>query len=196
MQLPSGLIAGMDETGRGSWAGPVLAAAVILHKGCRLPGLKDSKLLNSQQREKLYAKITQSCPYGVGLATQEEVDASGLLHATFLAFSRALEALPVKPDYLLVDGRDHFHFPIPHEFLIRGDQFVRCISAASILAKVSRDRLMVEYAHHFPQYGFDQHKGYGTLEHQAALRKHGPCALHRQSYAPLIALKWPQESFL
>lgn len=187
---------GMDEAGRGSWAGPVVAAAVVLPKGLRLGGLNDSKLVLPAKREELFEKITQFCAYGVGLASHEEVDRFGLLRATFFAFKRALENLPVKADHILIDGRDKFAFVIPHTSIIRGDQKVRCISAASIIAKVTRDRLMVEYAKRYPQYGFDLHKGYGTEVHQSALREHGPCELHRKSYEPLKKLQCIQEAFL
>lgn len=194
--MTEGLIAGMDEAGRGSWAGPVVAAAVILPRGLRLGGLNDSKLVPEAKRELLYKKITEVCDYGIGFATHEEVDEFGLLHATFRAFKRALEGLKQKPDHILVDGRDKFSFAIPHTSIIRGDQKVRCISAASILAKVTRDRLMVEYAVKYPQYGFEQHKGYGTELHQQALRERGPCELHRKSYEPIRNLEWSQETFL
>lgn len=200
-QTHKGLIAGenvvgMDEAGRGSWAGPVVAAAVMLPHGLRLPGLNDSKLVRPEKREMLFEKITAACDYGIGIASHEEVDEFGLLHATFLAFQRALESLKTKPDHILIDGRDHFSFAIPHTSIIRGDQTVRCISAASILAKVTRDKLMIEYAAEYPQYGFAIHKGYGTQSHQRALRDYGPCDLHRKSYAPLQKLKWVQEAFL
>lgn len=187
--LPEGTIVGMDEAGRGSWAGPVVAAAVILPRGLRLGGLNDSKLVLPAKREELFGKIIKTCAYGVGLASHEEVDQCGLLQATFYAFKRALENLPVKADHILIDGRDKFAFVIPHTSIIRGDQKVRCISAASIIAKVTRDRLMVEYSKKYPQYGFDIHKGYGTEVHQEALRTHGPCELHRKSYEPLKKLQ-------
>lgn len=186
----------MDEAGRGSWAGPVVAAAVILPKGLRLGGLNDSKLVLPAKREELYEKIVQVCAYGVGIASHEEVDRLGLLQATYKAFRRALESLPATADHILIDGRDKFSFPIPHLSIIRGDQKVRCISAASIIAKVTRDRLMIEYARKYPHYGFELHKGYGTQEHQQALKQWGPCDLHRKSYAPLKNLKWVQEAFL
>ncbi len=194
--LPRGLIAGMDEAGRGSWAGPVVAAAVILPRGLHLHGLNDSKLVTPEKRKILFKKITRTCEFGIGSATEGEVDEHGLLHATFLAFERALENLKTRPDHLLVDGRDRFQFKVPHTSIIRGDQKVRCISAASIVAKVSRDQIMVEYGAKYPEYGFELHKGYGTQAHQRALQDYGPIELHRKSYQPLKNLKWKQEAFL
>lgn len=198
MKNPSsvGILAGMDEAGRGSWAGPVVAAAVILPKKCRLPGLNDSKLLTEKKREALFKLITTHCAYGVGVASHEEVDQFGLLHATFLAFRRALETLPQKPTELWIDGRDRFDFGLQKHSVIRGDSTYRCIAAASIIAKVTRDHLMVEWAQRYPNYGFEEHKGYGTERHQKALQKLGPSDIHRKSYAPLIKLKWAQEAFL
>lgn len=181
----------MDEAGRGSWAGPVVAAAVILPKGLRLSGLDDSKKLTSTQREVLFPKITKACAYGVGVASHLEVDEHGLLHATHLAFSRALGQLQVKADHLYIDGRDNFTFPIPHTSVIRGDQLYRCIAAASILAKVTRDHLMVELAKTHPNYGFETHKGYGTQHHQRTLHRFGVSELHRKSYKPIKNLACP-----
>lgn len=191
----SGIVAGMDEAGRGSWAGPVVAAAVILPQGIRLGGLNDSKLLSPQKREELFEKITAVCPYGIGHASQEEVDEWGLLKATYYAFKRALESLPVTPDHIVIDGKDSFSFPIPHESIIRGDQKIRCIAAASIVAKVTRDHLMEGYGKQFPGYGFEIHKGYGTQGHQEALNKLGVSSIHRQSYQPIKQYLWHQEAF-
>ncbi|MFA6024745.1 MAG: ribonuclease HII [Candidatus Gracilibacteria bacterium] len=192
----NGIVVGMDEAGRGSWAGPVVAAAVILPKGLKLKGLKDSKQVTAKAREKLFQLIVAACPYGIGVATEIEVDEKGLLNATYCAFQRALENLPTVPDQILIDGRDKFSFKIPHLSIIRGDQKVPCISAASILAKVSRDRMMVDYAKTYPNYGFELHKGYGTEAHQRSLRQFGPCDLHRHSYKPLKALQCSQTAFL
>lgn len=178
----------MDEAGRGSWAGPVVAAAVILPKGIRLSGLDDSKKLTADQREALFPKIIKSCPYGIGIASHEELDAHGLLRATYLAFSRALGHLNIKADHLYIDGRDNFSFPIKHTSVIRGDQTYRCIAAASIIAKVTRDHLMIELANVYPNYGFEIHKGYGTERHQQALLSFGPSEVHRKSYAPIRSL--------
>ena len=196
----------MDETGRGSWAGPVVAAAVILPKWTKLPGLTDSKLLTASQREELYKKITKSCDYGIGEASHQEVDQFGLLHATFLAYRRALEKLEAslakskpgyaQPDHLMIDGRDKFKFKIPHTSVIKGDLKVRCISAASVLAKVHRDRIMTKLAKKHPKYFFELHKGYGTKRHQGALSQHGPSKIHRKSYLPVIKSKWKQTSLV
>lgn len=191
-----GIVIGMDEAGRGSWAGPVVAAAVILPKNLRLPGLDDSKKLTAQQREVLFPKIQSACVHGIGIASQAEVDEKGLLQATFLAFSRALEQIKGAADHIFIDGRDAFHFPLPHTSVIKGDGIYRCIAAASILAKVARDHLMIELAKAHPAYGFELHKGYGTEHHQRALKAHGPCELHRKSYKPLLALQFHQESLL
>lgn len=190
------IIVGMDEAGRGSWAGPVVAAAVLLPVRTRLKGLRDSKLLTPSARDRLFEKIILLCPYGIGTASELEIDQFGLLHATFLAFKRAFDSLPIKVDKILIDGRDKFSFPVPHESIIRGDQKIRSISAASILAKVTRDRIMIEYARTYPHYDFQVHKGYGTAGHQKALHEHGPCVIHRHSFAPIISLKCVQESFL
>lgn len=190
------LIAGMDEAGRGALAGPVVAAAVILPKWTKLPGLTDSKLLSESKREELFAKITRSCDWGVGIISHEEVDEKGLIHATFKAFKAALEDLNERPEHLMIDGRDKFQFDVPHTSIIKGDLKVRCISAASVIAKVTRDKLMLEFAEKYPQYGFDVHKGYGTERHQSALKKYGPSDIHRTSYAPIKQLIWKQNAFL
>lgn len=186
----------MDEAGRGSWAGPVVAAAVILPSGCRLPGLTDSKLLTSKQREELFKLIMQKAKVGVGIAPFHEVDQHGLLHATFKAYERSLEDLSAEPEHLLIDGRDNFTFQIPHTSIIKGDLKVRAISAASVIAKVTRDRIMVDWGKDYPDYGFEKHKGYGTKFHQDALAAFGPSRIHRLSYKPLQQLKWVQKAFL
>ncbi len=186
----------MDEAGRGSWAGPVVAAAVILPRNFRLPGLTDSKLLSAKQREDLYLKITKKYDFGVGVVSHDQIDKYGLLHSTFLAFEMALNSIKTKPDKILIDGRDNFKFKIPHESIIKGDLKVKSISAASVVAKVTRDRIMVEYAQKYPNYGFDEHKGYGTERHQRALHEHGPSGIHRLSYSPIMNLKCEQTTFL
>jgi len=196
MILPKCIFAGMDEAGRGSWAGPVVAAAVILPRGCRLPGLTDSKLLSLPKRERLFELIMTKAKVGIGQASNEEVDDHGLLHATFKAYERALENLDAEPEHLLIDGRDKFKFKAPHTSIIKGDLKVRAISAASIIAKVTRDRIMVNYAQEFPVYAFELHKGYGTKRHHEALKAHGPSKIHRITYQPIQELKWVQNAFL
>lgn len=191
-------VIGMDEAGRGAWAGPVLCAALYLAPGTRLPaGIKDSKQLTLKQREAFFEKILQKCPHGIGLASAQEVDDLGLIRATERAFERALQALPYKGEaQLWVDGKDKFIFSRPHTSLIRGDQKMRAISAASILAKVYRDRLMLAQAKNFPDYDFELHKGYGTARHQKALQKKGLCSIHRRSYAPLRAFIFAETSIM
>lgn len=175
----------MDEAGRGPWAGPVVAAAVILPPRVHLPGLNDSKKLTEEKRETLFLLIQKKAAFGIGQASNKEVDRYGLLRATELAFRRALARLPIKPDHLLIDGRDKFTFTVPHTSIIKGDEKERSISAASILAKVTRDHLMAKKAKKFPGYHFERHKGYGTEKHRQALKKHGITPLHRQSFEPV-----------
>lgn len=186
----------MDEAGRGSWAGPVVAAAVIIMPGEKFDGLTDSKLLCAAERERLYQEIVSRCDFGLGIIEHSMIDKWGLLHATFLAFQMALDSLKTRPDKILIDGRDKFKFSIPHESIIKGDLKIPSISAASVLAKVTRDRIMIEYACDYPEYGFDEHKGYGTQSHRIALKLHGGCGIHRQTYAPIKALKCSQTTFL
>ena len=132
----------------------------------------------------------------MGIISNDQIDKYGLLHATFLAFEMALSGLKNKPDKILIDGRDKFKFIIPHESIIKGDLKIKSISAASVVAKVTRDRIMIEYAKQYPNYGFDEHKGYGTSRHQRALNDHGACKIHRFSYAPIMNLKCEQITFL
>lgn len=174
----------------------MVAAAVILPKGTRLPGLTDSKKLSLKDRERLFMLINKKCEVGVGQASHQEVDEWGLLQATYKAFQRALEALKTQPDELLIDGRDKFQFKIPHKTIIKGDLKIRAISAASVIAKVTRDRIMLDYAQKHPHYAFDEHKGYGTKLHQNRLKAHGASPIHRLSYQPLINLKCEQTAFL
>jgi ribonuclease HII len=182
---PSLVVAGIDEAGRGCLAGPVYAAAVILAEGRRLRGLDDSKKLNAEAREELYGVITQrSVAWGVGRAEVEEIDRVNILQATFLAMRRAVAALVVQPAVCWVDGNQDPKLDFPVRTVIEGDAIEPCIMAASILAKVSRDRELHRLDAEFPAYGFARHKGYGTPEHLAALREHGPCVLHRQSFSP------------
>ncbi len=178
-----GLVCGIDEAGRGPLAGPVYAAAVILPGDWEPEGLNDSKKLTPRRREQLFDEITaRASAYGIAFATEKEIDEVNILQATFLAMRRALERLPVVPDLALVDGNRDPGLGIPTRCEVRGDGRYACIAAASVLAKVSRDRVMAEYDAAYPQYGFLRHKGYGTKEHCEALRAFGPCPIHRQSF--------------
>ena len=177
------IICGVDEAGRGPLAGPVCAAAVILPEHLELPGLTDSKKLTDKKRRELYPIIKeQAIAYGIGFADEKEIDEINILQATFLAMSRALEQLGVKPDLALIDGNREKDFGIPVKTVVKGDSLSANIAAASVLAKVTRDDLMFEMAQQYPEYGFEIHKGYGTKAHYAALREHGPCAIHRMSF--------------
>ena len=180
------LIAGIDEAGRGPLAGPVLAGACILPAQFDLPGLNDSKKLTPERRELLYELIlTQALAFAVGSADVNEIDELNILGATKLAMQRAVAGLKVRPHHLLIDAVQLPAVDIPQTSLIGGDSLSASIAAASILAKVTRDRLMCSYALEYPGYGFEQHKGYPTPEHLAALRRLGPCPLHRRSFAPV-----------
>ena len=176
-------ICGVDEAGRGPLAGPVYAAAVILPRGLVIEGLNDSKKLTEKRREALYDVIVeQAVAYGIGSADEKEIDEINILQATFLAMRRAIARLSVRPDLALIDGNRDSDFGVPAETVIGGDGKSANIAAASILAKVTRDRVMLDYAKQYPQYGFDVHKGYGTKRHYEALREYGPCPIHRQSF--------------
>ena len=177
------LVAGADEVGRGPLAGPVTAAVVLLPKDCRIQGVKDSKKLSEKQRERLYPQILeQAIAYGIGWVWQDTIDAINILQATRRAFQLAFSALAKKPDILLVDAVQDLDIPIPQQAIIHGDALSHSIAAASILAKVERDRYMAQQAELYPAYGFEKNKGYGTAAHIAALEKHGPCPLHRRSF--------------
>ena len=182
-------VAGVDEAGRGALAGPVVAAAVILPPGPRLRGLADSKLLTPAAREGLYARIrAQALAVGVGTVEAAIVDAANVLQATLMAMAQAVAALHARPDIVLVDGNIVPPLALASRAIPHGDALVPAISAASIVAKVTRDRLMADLAGRFPGYGFDRHKGYGTADHQAALERHGPSPVHRVSFAPVRAV--------
>ena len=177
------VICGVDEAGRGPLAGPVCAAAVILPPHLELPGLTDSKKLTDKKRRELYPIIKeQAIAWGIGLATEKEIDEINILQATFLAMERALAQLNVKPDLALIDGNREKDFGLPVKTVVKGDSLSANIAAASVLAKVTRDDLMVALAEEYPQYGFEIHKGYGTKAHYAALREHGPCEIHRMTF--------------
>jgi ribonuclease HII len=180
-------VCGIDEAGRGPWAGPVVAAAVILDPHNIPAGLNDSKKLSPARRESLYAQIIQSSRYGMGLCTAAEIDQLNILQATFCAMQRA--AAIIRPGFALVDGTGRPALDCPVKAIIGGDAKSLSIAAASILAKVARDRMMVDFDRQFPGYGFAAHKGYGTAAHAAALAKYGPCTEHRHSFAPVKAAR-------
>jgi ribonuclease HII len=180
-------VAGVDEAGRGPLAGPVVAAAVILPDDCAIEGLNDSKKLTAKKREHFHATLSDRADihWGIGQADVAEIDRLNILRATHLAMARAVEALPRKPDHALVDGLPVRGLPVPHTALVAGDTLSLSIAAASIIAKVTRDRLMTALDAEYPQYGFARHKGYGVREHLRALRNHGPCPVHRRSFQPV-----------
>ncbi len=184
-----GLLAGVDEAGRGPLAGPVVAAAVILDELRPIKGLNDSKKLSARQREKLYDEIrAKALCCSVAQASVEEIDRLNILQATMLAMKRAVEGLRLKPAKVLVDGNRLPTLDVLAEAIVKGDATVPAISAASILAKVTRDRWCAELDAQYPEYGFAGHKGYGTAEHLAALQVHGACPQHRKTFAPVTAV--------
>ncbi|GJL53428.1 MAG: hypothetical protein NPIRA02_05600 [Nitrospirales bacterium] len=179
-------VAGLDEAGRGPLAGPVIAAAIILPRRFQLTGLNDSKVLSESQREHLFSDLTHRArAWAVGLATEEEIDHVNILQATRLALFRAVNALPITPDYLLSDAVNVPHVSIPQRAIIKGDCLSLTIAAASVIAKVTRDRIMNEYHDRYPQYQFHIHKGYPTPQHLQLLTQYGPCQGHRQSFRPV-----------
>lgn len=204
------VIVGVDEAGRGPLAGPVVAGAVHLpcpviksRKGGWTVGgvrLFDSKQLDEAEREEAYAWITANCPWGIALSSALDIDEKGIMASNESAMQRAVAILAetVRPTYLLIDGRDKYWFDYVHSSIIEGDAKEACIAAASIVAKVTRDRMMIEEAKKFPLYGFERHKGYAAPAHIEALKKHGPCAIHRRSFLTAIlsidalsSAKWP-----
>jgi len=183
---PGSLLAGVDEAGRGPLAGPVVAAAVILDDLQPIDGLNDSKVLTPRRREQLFDQIrARALCCSIAQASVEEIDSLNILQATLLAMQRAVDGLRLRPHKVLVDGNRLPILKVPAEAIVRGDSKVKAISAASILAKVFRDRLCMELHAMHPQYGFDGHKGYPTPAHLAALREHGACPQHRRSFAPV-----------
>lgn len=177
-------ICGVDEAGRGPLAGPVCAAAVILPDGAVIEGLDDSKKLTEKKRERLYDIIKETAvAYSVAYGTLEEIETVNILEATYLAMNRAIEGLSVKPDFALIDGnRVPRGIKIPCETVVKGDSKSMSVAAASVLAKVTRDRLMLEYDKKYPEYNFKKHKGYGTKEHTELIKQYGPCEIHRLSF--------------
>lgn len=181
-------VAGVDEAGRGPLAGPVVAAAVVFPDRVCPDGVADSKSLTAAQREAAWHHIVSCAAWAVGAAEPDEIDRLNILRATHLAMRRAVEGLPTPPDFLLVDGLPAHGLPAPCRFLVKGERQSASIAAASIVAKVTRDRLMMAWHEQYPAYNFARHKGYGTPEHLRALAKHGPCPLHRQSFSPVRRL--------
>ena len=177
-------ICGVDEAGRGPLAGPVCAAAVILPDDCEIEGLNDSKKISEKKREMLFdIIIDKALAYSIAYGTLEEIEEYNILQATYIAMNRAIEGLSIKPDFALIDGnRVPKGITIPCETVVKGDSKSYSIAAASILAKVTRDRLMLEYDQKYPQYLFAQHKGYGTKAHYEAIKQHGVCEIHRLSF--------------
>lgn len=180
-------ICGVDEAGRGPLAGPVCAAAVILPENTIIDGVNDSKKLSEKKREALFDVICETArSYSIAYASVEEIEEFNILNATMLAMKRAVEGLDVKADYAMIDGNRTPDLNIESEFIIKGDAKSMSVACASILAKVSRDRLLYEYAKEYPQYGFEKHKGYGTKAHTEALKEYGPCPYHRMSFLKKI----------
>ena len=180
-------IAGLDEAGRGPLAGPVIAAAVIFPRRCRVLGLNDSKQLSAAQRDQLYVSIRdRATMVGVGSATEKEIDRINILEATRLAMQRAIASLPLVPDFLLLDALTLPLLSIPQRAIITGDCLSLSIAAASVIAKVTRDRMMAGYHMEYPEYNFLSHKGYSTPEHLRLLTRHGPCAIHRRTFWPVV----------
>lgn len=196
------IIVGIDEAGRGPIAGPVVACALTLRNGGNIKGVKDSKQLSAQKREELYHQIVRTSEYGVGVTEAKEIDKLGIIKATNLSFSRAVENLEAKlfPNnkkqsaknkcsiFLLIDGRDRLSLKHPFKTIIKGDSKVKEIACASIIAKVKRDKIMTENANRFPGYGFEEHKGYGTKVHINAIREKGVCTEHRKTYEPVYTI--------
>lgn len=176
-------VCGVDEAGRGPLAGPVCAAAVILPEGVVIDGVNDSKKLSEKKRESLFDVIReQALSYSIAYATVDEIEEINILNATMLAMRRAIDGLDIKADYAMIDGNKIPPIDIDAECIVKGDAKSMSIACASILAKVSRDRLLYKYAEEYPMYGFDKHKGYGTKVHREAILKYGPCPYHRKSF--------------
>ncbi|TLY36197.1 MAG: ribonuclease HII [Nitrospirae bacterium] len=179
-------VAGLDEAGRGPLAGPVVASAVILPRRCRIEGIRDSKLLTQRQRERTFVQIlNRAIGIGVGIVDAEVIDTVNILEAARLAMEQAVRQLLPQPDYLILDAVGLPRLAIEQRIVIKADGLCVAVAAASIIAKVTRDRLMAEAHVRYPEYGFLQHKGYGTAEHLRTLKRYGPCTLHRRSFLPI-----------
>ena len=176
-------VAGVDEAGRGPLAGPVFAAAVIMEEDCYLPDIRDSKKISEKKREELFTYITEhAVAFGICAVDEKVIDEINILNATFRAMAGAVERMQIHPDYVLIDGNQSKGMPYPHECIVKGDATVGCIAAASILAKVSRDRYLRECEKQYPGYGFAKHKGYGTKAHIQAIGELGLCPIHRRTF--------------
>lgn len=183
-----GIVAGVDEAGRGPWAGPVVASAVVFKlpiDNYLISNVNDSKKLSSKSRLSLFNFIIKIAEVGIGSAEVGEIDSINILQATHLAMLRAIKNLPNRPEVLLIDGNSGPNIDIKSQFIVKGDSISTSIAAASIIAKVSRDSTMIQLANNYPGYGFERHKGYGTLQHKEALEKLGPCSIHRKSFKPV-----------
>ena len=190
-----GLVCGVDEVGRGPLAGPVVASAVIFPKGISLSGVKDSKKLTPKKREELFDLIYENAwDIGIGIINEKMIDQMNILNASFLAMQKAIKKLKTKPDAILIDGNQKIpHLKIPQIAVIKGDSLSLSIASASIIAKVTRDRLMDKYHKKFPQFYFDENKGYSSKSHIEALKNFGPCKIHRMSFKTVKLLKFKQE---
>ncbi len=177
-------IAGIDEAGRGPLAGPVVAAACIIPTETVIEGVCDSKMLSRKKRAEVFTALRTSVIYGIGLVDHSDIDRINIYQATILAMRKAVDVLPEPPDYLLIDGNALLHHNIPEEAIIKGDKLSQVIAAASIFAKVTRDRMMMEYHKMWPEYGFNRHMGYPTKAHMAAIAHHGPSPIHRRTFRP------------
>ena len=176
-------VAGIDEAGRGPLAGPVFAACVILPKGCIINGINDSKKLSPKKRDELFDIICEKALcYNISSVDEKIIDEINILNATYLAMNKAVEGMKIQPDFVLIDGNSIKNMTIPHHTVVKGDSKSISIAAASILAKVSRDRYITKLAETYPQYGFENHKGYGTAQHNEAILKYGPSPIHRQTF--------------
>jgi ribonuclease HII len=182
------VIAGIDEAGRGPLAGPVVAASCLFDDNIIIDGVNDSKKLAPKKRRYLYEQIIQKASYGVGIIDRDVIDSINIYQATIQAMRQAVDNMPVNPDYLLVDGLALFYPGVESEKIIKGDSKSISIAAASIIAKETRDDIMRKYHERWPEYGFEQHKGYGTKQHIAAIEKYGPCPIHRRSFEPIKSL--------
>ena len=180
------LMAGIDEVGRGPLAGPVFASAVILNPDCQIQGLADSKTLSAKKRELLAVQIkTHALSWSIAQASVEEIDSLNILQATLLAMQRAVDGLMIQPTHVLIDGNQIPVLSMPTQGIVGGDKTIKQISAASILAKVARDQVMIDYAQMYPQFSFQQHKGYGTKQHREEIAEHGFLSIHRRSFNPV-----------